>query len=97
MLGILGWPPTQLACLNYRQLLVAYQAKVIHDWDQTVLLASQLSLLQCTVISLVGKAPPMLTYEELHPYPSRKLKPTKKQADITPQNIGVLRRMWKAR
>lgn len=79
--------------MTLKELVLAYDAKLLNDWDHTAMLAASVSHLQYTVCSLVKKPKGrMRDFFDYHPY--RKEEERKQQTSgvkITPQNIGTLK------
>jgi len=85
----MGWTKHIYLDLTLKELLVAYDAKVVHDWDHTSLLASLIYNLQCVVTGIMSKSKPKPKSPiDLHPFRQREKKSGLK---IGPKNIAMLK------
>ena len=74
------------------ELLAAWDAKLLHDWDQTAAINQQLYQLLSAVCSFGKVRLPQKQLGDFHPY--RKSPPSGLR--ITKQNFGVLRHLGNA-
>jgi len=89
MIGVLGWDADSIWEMTFKELVQAYDSKLVTDWDKTATLAAGLYNLTITVYSMFGKrriAPKSMF--DLHPY---RKPPKKRGLNITPENFGLLR------
>ena len=94
MMGVLGWDPRVTMEGSLRTLVVAYEAKVVNDWNHTAQLSSHIYNLSVLVSSFGGKSkmkpePPIA----FHPLLKHK---QKKGYKITKKNFGDLRSIFSA-
>lgn len=88
MMGILGWPPSEVWPLTLRELVLPYEARVMDAWDHTAATSAMLHNLQCIVIGIASKARPKprpMSY--FHPYRRKKNQGLK----INQSNFGLLK------
>jgi hypothetical protein len=94
MTGVLGWDPDSIWDFTLKDVVVAYDAKLVTDWDKTSTLSALLYNLTITVHNIMGKRriSPKSMFD-LHPY---RKPPKKRGLTITPENFGLLREIGNA-
>lgn len=91
----MGWSFTDIKDLTYRELITAYDAHLLNEWDQSAtLLAAILNLQVLLINGFGGKSLKPIDPTELHPY--RKTTASGKGFRITKQNFHVLRDIFSA-
>lgn len=88
MIAVLEWQPSQLWSRTLRELIIAYDAKLVSDWDHTSVIASFVHNLTAVVINAVHKsarARPK-SPQDIHPYRRRIARGLK----VSRRNFGVL-------
>ena len=85
MAGVLGIDPMPF---TFKQLVIMYDARVLHDWDQTHLLATHLANIPIYVSNMFSKRRQRpTTFLESH-----HLRKSKGQGlKLTPQNLHLLK------
>lgn len=94
MIGVLGWNPESIWPLTFKELIQAYDAKIVTDWDGWATLAAGLYNLTVTVHNIMGKRriSPKSMFD-IHPY---RKPPKKRGLHITPENFSILREIGNA-
>jgi hypothetical protein len=92
MMGVLGWTPDVIDRMTLRTLIIAYEARLVDQWNHTANICSGIHNLTVLVSHLGGKSkmkaePPI----EFHPLLRHK---KKKGFSITKKNFQDLRSIF---
>lgn len=91
MTGVLGWSPRDWLPLTLRQLVQAYDGRLVEGWDRNSLVACLVSNLTSVVNNLASKgakSKPKTIYD-FHPYRDRPA--GGRGLKINAENFGVLK------
>ena len=68
MIGILGWNPNDVWSLTLRELVIAYDAKLVNQWDQSAMIATLTANISVVVLNLMGKRERPKQMTDFHPF-----------------------------
>ena len=82
--------------MSYRELLILYQAKILHDWDQTATIANLINNIGVQLHNMMtdGKKLPMSKPEQFHPF--RERGEMEHGMKVTAKNITALKALGDA-
>ena len=86
-LGVIGWTWRDVEVLTLNEVTNAYDAKLLHDWDQTGTIAAVVYNVGVIVASFGKCRARPRTMQDFNPYRER----TRKGMRITADDIGVLK------
>jgi hypothetical protein len=99
MAGAVGWSPSELLGATLRELLLCYQARLLHEWDRTATLHAAIhnfmALFERANLPK-GKTPAIKSKSVFECHPFREAAPDANEAGITPQNFGVMKDFLRA-
>ena len=92
MTGVLGWSRGELFRSTARELIVAYEAREVSNWDRTAVQSALIHNLSIIVSSMFSKKrPEAVSMFDYHPYRSAPRAPA-----TTPERLKAMGEAWKA-
>ncbi len=68
MIGILGWSPQDIWSLTLREVVIAHDARLMNQWDQTATIATLTANVSVVILNVLGKRQSPMTFTDFQPY-----------------------------
>lgn len=96
MAGVLGWAPADVWPATLRELTIAYESRLVAEWDHTAMIHSAIHNLTCLLelVNLGKDSKPQMkqkNFSQCHPYRESVADEGNEQQGITPQTLGKLK------